>query len=58
MNFYSYFYVVLVNQDYSLITGSDRELLGAIALFGFLAIAMYFTRHRNWLKQPPSSESQ
>jgi hypothetical protein len=56
MNFYSYFYVVLVNQDYSLITESDRELLGAIEVFGFLAIVMYFTSHRNWLEQVPSSD--
>jgi inner membrane protein len=48
---YSYLYVVLANQDYSL-------LMGSIGLFGFLAIIMYFTRRMDWLESPritPSS---
>jgi inner membrane protein len=42
---YSYLYVVLANQDYSL-------LMGSIGLFGFLAIIMYFTRRMDWLESP------
>ncbi len=38
---YGYLYVVLVNQDYSL-------LIGSFGLFGFLAIVMYFTRRIDW----------
>jgi inner membrane protein len=38
---YSYLYVVLANQDYSL-------LMGSIGLFVFVAIAMYFTRRMDW----------
>lgn len=37
---YSYLYVVLANQDYSL-------LIGSLGLFVFLAIAMFFTRRLN-----------
>ncbi|MBW4542114.1 MAG: cell envelope integrity protein CreD [Myxacorys chilensis ATA2-1-KO14] len=42
---YSYLYVVLANQDYSL-------LMGSIGLFVFLAIIMYFTRRMDWLEPP------
>jgi inner membrane protein len=38
---YGYLYVVLANQDYSL-------LMGSIGLFIFLAIVMYFTRRIDW----------
>ncbi|MBE9030553.1 cell envelope integrity protein CreD [filamentous cyanobacterium LEGE 11480] len=38
---YSYLYVVLASQDYSL-------LLGSIGLFGFLAIVMFLTRRIDW----------
>jgi inner membrane protein len=38
---YSYLYVVLASQDYSL-------LLGSIGLFGFLAIVMFLTRGVDW----------
>ncbi|MGB8698919.1 MAG: cell envelope integrity protein CreD, partial [Thermosynechococcaceae cyanobacterium] len=38
---YGYLYVVLANQDYSL-------LIGSFGLFGFLAIVMYLTRHIDW----------
>ncbi|WP_404787769.1 cell envelope integrity protein CreD [Altericista sp. CCNU0014] len=38
---YSYLYVVLANQDYSL-------LIGSIGLFGFLAVVMYLTRRVDW----------
>lgn len=44
---YSYLYVVLANQDYSL-------LMGSIGLFVFLAIIMYFTRRMDWLEPPTS----
>ena len=40
---YSYLYVVLANQDYSL-------LMGSIGLFVFLAIIMYFTRRMESLE--------
>jgi inner membrane protein len=51
---YSYLYVVLANQDYSL-------LMGSLGLFVFLAIAMYFTRRMDWLEpqrppQPPNTQ--
>ena len=42
---YSYLYVVLANQDYSL-------LMGSIGLFLFLAIIMYFTRRMESLEPP------
>ncbi|MBW4420609.1 MAG: cell envelope integrity protein CreD [Myxacorys californica WJT36-NPBG1] len=42
---YSYLYIVLANQDYSL-------LMGSIGLFVFLAIIMYFTRRMDWLEPP------
>ncbi|NDJ15808.1 cell envelope integrity protein CreD [Myxacorys almedinensis] len=42
---YSYLYVVLANQDYSL-------LMGSIGLFAFLAIVMYFTRRMDGLEPP------
>ncbi len=45
---YAYLYVVLVNQDYSL-------LIGSLGLFGFLAVIMYFTRQMNWFT-PDSPE--
>jgi inner membrane protein len=38
---YSYLYVVLANQDYSL-------LIGSLGLFGFLAVVMYLTRKIDW----------
>jgi inner membrane protein len=38
---YSYLYVVLASQDYSL-------LLGSIGLFAFLAIVMVITRKIDW----------
>ena len=38
---YVYLYVVLANQDYSL-------LIGSLGLFVFLAIVMYLTRRVNW----------
>jgi inner membrane protein len=38
---YSYLYVVLANQDYSL-------LIGSIGLFAFLATVMYLTRGIDW----------
>lgn len=38
---YSYLYVVLASQDYSL-------LLGSIGLFGFLALVMFLTRRIDW----------
>jgi inner membrane protein len=38
---YSYLYIVLANQDYSL-------LIGSIGLFAFLAIVMYLTRGIDW----------
>jgi inner membrane protein len=38
---YGYLYVVLANQDYSL-------LIGSLGLFGFLAIVMYLTRRIDW----------
>lgn len=38
---YSYLYVVLANQDYSL-------LIGSLGLFGFLAVVMYLTRQIDW----------
>ena len=44
---YSYLYVVLANQDYSL-------LMGSIGLFLFLAIIMYFTRRMESLEPPLS----
>jgi inner membrane protein len=57
---YSYLYVVLANQDYSL-------LMGSIGLFIFVAIAMYFTRRMGWfdatstppptLNQPPLDQT-
>jgi inner membrane protein len=37
---YSYLYVVLANQDYSL-------LIGSLGMFVFLAVAMFFTRRLN-----------
>lgn len=46
---YSYLYVVLANQDYSL-------LMGSIGLFVFLAIVMYFTRRMDWFESPRSSD--
>jgi inner membrane protein len=45
---YGYLYVVLVNQDYSL-------LIGSFGLFGFLAIIMYFTRRIDWFDSNRSS---
>lgn len=42
---YVYLYVVLANQDYSL-------LMGSLGLFGFLGIVMYFTRNMDWLESP------
>jgi inner membrane protein len=48
---YSYLYVVLANQDYSL-------LMGSMGLFVFVAIAMYFTRRMDWLdpnRNPPTA---
>jgi inner membrane protein len=54
---YVYLYVVLANQDYSL-------LIGSIGLFIFLAIIMYLTRQVNWFDVGPKpkmlaeSESQ
>jgi inner membrane protein len=41
VSLYSYLYVVLASQDYSL-------LLGSIGLFGFLAIVMFLTRRIDW----------
>jgi inner membrane protein len=38
---YGYLYVVLANQDYSL-------LIGSLGLFGFLAVVMYLTRKIDW----------
>jgi inner membrane protein len=38
---YGYLYVVLANQDYSL-------LIGSFGLFGFLAVVMYLTRQIDW----------
>jgi inner membrane protein len=49
VSLYSYLYVVLANQDYSL-------LMGSIGLFVFLAIVMYFTRRMDWIEQPISEE--
>jgi inner membrane protein len=47
---YGYLYVVLANQDYSL-------LMGSFGLFGFLAVVMYLTRNIDWfnVNQPPTS---
>ncbi len=45
---YGYLYVVLVNQDYSL-------LIGSFGLFAFLAIVMYFTRRIDWFDSNRSS---
>jgi inner membrane protein len=45
---YCYLYVVLANQDYSL-------LIGSIGLFGFLAVVMYLTRHIDWFNANRSS---
>ncbi len=47
---YSYLYVVLASQDYSL-------LLGSIGLFGFLAIVMFLTRRIDWFN-PGSSTTR
>jgi inner membrane protein len=40
---YGYLYFVLASQSYSL-------LIGSFGLFGFLAVAMYFTRSMDWLE--------
>jgi inner membrane protein len=40
---YGYLYFVLASQSYSL-------LIGSFGLFGFLAVAMYFTRNMDWLE--------
>lgn len=40
---YGYLYFVLASQSYSL-------LIGSFGLFGFLAVAMYFTRTMDWLE--------
>ncbi len=40
---YGYLYFVLASQSYSL-------LIGSFGLFGFLAVAMYFTRSMEWLE--------
>jgi inner membrane protein len=45
---YSYLYVVLASQDYSL-------LLGSVGLFVFLAIVMFLTRRVDWFN-PRSSQ--
>jgi inner membrane protein len=45
VSLYRYLYIVLANQDYSL-------LMGSIGLFLFLAIVMYFTRRMDWLESP------
>jgi inner membrane protein len=47
---YSYLYVVLASQDYSL-------LLGSIGLFGFLAIVMFLTRRIDWFNPGNSRPS-
>lgn len=47
---YSYLYVVLASQDYSL-------LLGSLGLFLFLAIAMFFTRGLNATDSVPAPPS-
>ncbi len=47
---YSYLYVVLASQDYSL-------LLGSIGLFGFLAIVMFLTRRIDWFNPGNSQPS-
>jgi inner membrane protein len=41
VSLYSYLYVVLASQDYSL-------LLGSIGLFGFLSVVMFLTRKVDW----------
>jgi inner membrane protein len=47
---YSYLYVVLASQDYSL-------LLGSIGLFGFLALVMFLTRRIDWFN-PGNSRTE
>jgi inner membrane protein len=47
---YGYLYVVLANQDYSL-------LIGSIGLFGFLAAVMYLTRKIDWFTANRSNQS-
>jgi inner membrane protein len=46
---YGYLYVVLANQDYSL-------LMGSFGLFAFLAVVMYLTRNIDWfnVNRPPT----
>jgi inner membrane protein len=49
VSLYSYLYVVLASQDYSL-------LLGSIGLFSFLAVVMFLTRKVDWFNgssRPP-----
>jgi inner membrane protein len=48
VSLYSYLYVVLASQDYSL-------LLGSVGLFLFLAIVMFLTRRVDWFN-PRSSQ--
>jgi len=43
---YGYLYFVLASQSYSL-------LIGSFGLFGFLAVAMYFTRSMDWQEPAP-----
>ncbi len=49
---YGYLYFVLASQSYSL-------LIGSFGLFGFLAVAMFFTRDMDWLEpsapKPPKA---
>ncbi len=47
---YGYLYVVLVNQDYALLTGS-------LGLFVFLAVVMDCTRRIDWFNRGRSSPS-
>lgn len=50
MTLYCYLYIVLANQDYSL-------LIGSIGLFIFLAIVMYLTNRINWFEPTPPSQN-